>query len=306
MYDVIIIGGGAAGLTAGIYSSRAKLKTLLIDKKNTGGLASVTDLIENYPGFPDGTNGMELAENMKKQAQKFGTEIKEFEDVKEVKKENNIIKVTTEKEEFETHTLIIAAGSVPKLLNIPGEKEFTGKGVSYCATCDGPLFAEKDVAIIGTGNSGLQEGEAVSKHVNKIKYIEFLEQSPAEKILVERAIKDPKAEFIFNHMTTEIKGDKTVNAIIIKDRKTDEEKEIKVQGIFIYIGWLPNTGFIKGLIKLDKRNYIITDENMETNIKGIYAIGDIRSNQVRQIPTAIGNAVTAVVNAQEYIRKIKQ
>jgi len=304
MYDLIIIGGGASGLTAGIYAGRAKLKTLLIDKKNTGGLEAVTDFVENYPGFPDGINGMELAEKMKKQAQKFGTEVKEFEEVKKIIKEDNIIKVKTEKEEYTTKALIIATGSIPKKLNIPGEETFTGKGISYCATCDGPLFKDKEVAIIGTGNSGLQEGDAVSKHVKKITYIEFLPYMPAEKILQERAKKDPKAVFLLNHMATEIKGDKTVTSITVKNRETNEERGIALGGVFIYVGWLPNSDFLKDFIDLDKQGYIITNENMETNIKGIYAVGDIRSGQIRQIPTACGNAVTAVINAQEYIKEV--
>ena len=305
IYDLIIIGAGPAGLTSGIYSSRNKLKTLLIEKGKVGGLIATTDLLENYPGFPEGINGMELANRMKKQAEKFGIEIHEFEEVKEINQKGKKIKVKTNKKEYETFSVIISAGNIPKMLNVPGEKEFVGKGVSYCATCDGPLFKDEEVAIIGCGNSGLQEGEFLLKFVNKITFIEFLPEITAEKILLERVKKNKKTNFLLNHEVVSINGDKGVNSITVKDRKTNEEKEIKVSGVFVYVGFSPGSDFIKDTVKLDKLGYIITNEKMETSVPGIFSAGDIRSNQVRQIATACGNAVTAVINAENYIKELE-
>ncbi|MCK4648748.1 FAD-dependent oxidoreductase, partial [bacterium] len=232
MYDIIIIGGGAAGLASGIYTSRGRLKTLLIEKGIPGGLTAATDFIENYPGFPEGIRGMALMEKMKRQTEKFGTEIIQGE-VKEVRPVEGKIEVETERKTYSAICVIVASGSIPKKLNIPGEKEFFGKGVSYCATCDGPLYRDKDVAVIGCGNSGLQEGEYLLKFVKSIAFVEFLPYMTAEKILQERLGKEGKAKFLLNHMLTRINGKDGVNSIMVKDRKTGEKKEIPVSGVFI-------------------------------------------------------------------------
>lgn len=305
--DIIIIGGGAAGLTAAIYTSRAGLKTLLIEKGMTGGLAGTTDLIENYPGFPDGINGMELMKRIKSQAEKFGTEIREFEEVKSVKPDSTgfqpVVEVETDKAKYRTSALIVASGTVPKLLNVRGEKEFRGKGVSYCATCDGPLFRNKDVIVIGCGNSGLQEGEYLLKFVKSITFIEFLPYMTGEKILQERLSKQSNVKFMLNHMVTQINGKDMVDSVTIKDRQTGEKKTIPAEGIFIYVGLLPNSDFLKSVVKLDNSGCVITNEQMETSVPGIFAAGDIRSKEVRQISTAVGDGALAAVMTEKYIRK---
>lgn len=306
IYDVIIIGGGPAGLTAGIYASREKFKTLLLEKAMCGGLPVTTDLIENYPGFPSVTKGSDLMAKFKQQAQNCGAEIIETREVKEVEKTDKNITVKTDENEYTTHTLIIAAGSVPKMLNIPGEKEFRGRGVSYCATCDGPFFKDKDVVIVGCGNSGLQEGEALLNYVKSVTFVEFFPFMTAAKVLQERLQKKENVTFMLNHRVTSVNGENAVSSITVKDRTNNEEKNVKTAGVFIYAGFSPNSAFLKDVVDLDEDGYIKTDENMKTSVNGIYAAGDIRSKEVRQITVACGEATTATVAVGSYLREKKQ
>lgn len=303
-HDVIIIGGGPAGLTAGIYTAREMFNTLLLEKAVCGGLPAGTDLIENYPGFPEGIKGTELMAKFKQQAERFAVKIKEFEEIEKIELQGKIIKVRTTKEEYSAYALIVASGSIPKKLGISGEEKFLGKGVSYCATCDGPLYRDKDVAVIGCGNSGLQEGEALLKYVKSATFIEFLPYMTATKILQERLQKEEKTAFLLNHALTSINGKDFVNSVTIKDRKTGEEKEIEVSGLFIYAGFLPNSEFLKGIVELDDLGYIKSDENMKTNLPGIYAVGDIRAKRVRQISNACGEGTIAAISARDYIKEL--
>ncbi|HDM37579.1 MAG TPA: thioredoxin-disulfide reductase [Candidatus Omnitrophica bacterium] len=304
MYDVIIIGGGAAGLTAGIYTSRGKLKTLLLEKNIPGGLTATTDLIENYPGFPDGINGMELMDRIKRQAERFGTQIV-LSEAKGIKPLTGEIEVQTDKESYKAYSVIIATGSIPKRLNIPGEEEFRGRGVSYCATCDGALYRDKEVAVIGCGNSGLQEGEFLLKFVKNITFVEFLPRMNAEKILQERLTRQKNTEFLLNHRLISINGKEKIDSITVEDRQSGEEKTIKVSGVFIYAGFLPNTDFLKGVVRLDDSGFIITDETMQTSTPGIFAVGDVRSGATRQIDNACADGTRAAIACQDYINKIK-
>ena len=301
-YDVIIIGGGPAGLTAGIYTSREKLHTLLLEKGICGGLPATTDLIENYPGFPEGVKGIDLMIKFKEQAEKFGVEIKESEEVKVIALDGRNIKVRTDEEEYSARTAIVASGSIPKRLNVPGEEDYRGKGVSYCATCDGPLYRGRDVAVIGCGNSGLQEGESLLRYVKSINFIEFLPYMTASKILQERLQKNENTKFLLNHALAAINGDSKVSSIVVKDRKSGKDKKIEVSGIFIYTGFLPNTKFLEGVVTLDKNGYIVTNQKMETSCSGVYAAGDVCSDKVRQIDTACGDATVAAISALEYIK----
>jgi len=300
-YDIIIIGGGPAGLTAGIYASRARLKTLLLEKNITGGLAATTDKLENYPGFPDGISGMDLLERMRKQAERFGTEIKEFEEVRDVKPLNKRIEITTVQGKYSALSVIIASGSEPKKLNVPGEEKFRGRGVSYCATCDGPLFGEKDVAVVGCGNSGLQEGEFLLKFVKSVTFVEFLPYITAEKILQERFKNRKNTRFLLNHRLIRINGGETVSSIVVRDREKGKEEELPVSGVFVYVGFKPNSGFLKDVVKLDTSGFVVTNEKTETSIPGIFAVGDIRSKDVRQVSTAVGEGTLAAIYAERYI-----
>jgi len=303
-YDVIIIGGGPAGLTAAIYTSREMFNTLLLEKEICGGLPGGTDLIENYPGFPEGTNGIELMSRFKKQTQRFGAEIVEFKGIKKVEPAEGKIKVYTEEDVYVGSTVIVASGSIPKKLGVPGEVKFKGRGVSYCATCDGPLYRDKDVAVIGCGNSGLQEGEALLKYVKSITFVEFLPFMNAEKILQERLKKNSKTDFLLNHRLISINGEDNVSSITVEDRQTGKEKEIKASGVFVYVGFLPNSKFLEGIVELDNSGYIKTDEDMQTKASGIYAVGDVRSKKVRQIDVACGEATIAAISVRDYLKTV--
>lgn len=305
IYDVIIIGGGAAGLTAAIYTSRESLSTLLLEKELCGGLTTTTDLVENYPGFPEGISGMDLMNKFKEQAKRFGTEIVEFKEVEKLLKDKEQIEVHTGEQVYKGYAVIIATGSIPKKLNVAGEEELKGRGVSYCATCDGPLFKDKDVAVVGCGNSGLQEGEALVKYVKSLSLIEFLPFMTGQKILQERLQKNKKIKFFLNHKLTSINGKELVDSVTVEDRETGKPKDIPVQGVFIYAGYLPNSDFLKGLISLDKYGYIITDENMKTSLSGLYAAGDIRSKSVRQIDVACAEGTIAAISVRDYLKEIK-
>jgi thioredoxin reductase (NADPH) len=302
--DVIIVGGGPGGLTAAIYTSRERLDTILLEKALCGGLPASTDLIENYPGFPDGINGMKLIDGFKQQALRFGTNIVEFKEVTRIEPDGRRIKVQTAGEEHSAYTVIVASGSIPKKLDIPGEKEYSGKGVSYCATCDGPLYGDKDVAVIGCGNSGLQEGESLLNYVKSVTFVEFLPYMTAERILQERLQSNEKTEFLLNHMLTSINGEEFVNSMTARDRETDEEKTIEVSGIFIYAGLLPNSQFLDGIVELDRFGYIVSNEEMQASVPGIYAVGDVRSKKVRQISVACGEGTIAAISARDHIKEL--
>jgi len=303
MNDIIIIGGGPAGLTAAIYTSREGFNTLLLEKGICGGLPATTDLIENYPGFPDGINGMQLIDKFKEQVLRFGTNIIEFKEAKRIEPAGERIKVQIAEEEYNAYAVIVASGSIPKKLNIPGEEKYTGKGVSYCATCDGPFFKDKHVAVIGCGNSGLQEGESLLKYVKSLTFIEFLPTITGEKILQERLQKNEKTRFLLNHMLTSINGNTLVDSVTVKNRQTDEKKKIEVSGVFIYAGFLPNSKFLEGIVELDDLGYIITNDEMKTSTPGIFAVGDIRSKKVRQIDVACGEGTIAAVSVRDYIAR---
>jgi thioredoxin reductase (NADPH) len=301
-YDLIILGGGPAGLTAAIYAARAQIKTLLVEKEAIGGEAASTDLIENYPGFPEGVSGFELADRMRRQAERFGSRIY-YALPHEVILKSQPKKITLDGKKLNAKTLIIASGTSPKTLNIPGEAKFKGHGVSYCATCDGPIFSGKDIAIIGAGNSGLQEGLFILKFVKSLAIVEYLPTIQAEKILEERIRAHENVNWLLNHQITSINGEKWVNSITVKNRVTEEDKEILVEGVFIYVGLNPNTEYVYGQLELNKWGYIITDQKMQTSLPGVFAAGDIRETEIRQVATAIGDGAVAANSAQQFIEK---
>jgi|UniRef100_A0A7C6AGC0 thioredoxin reductase (NADPH) len=302
IYDLLIVGAGPAGLTAGIYGARSGLDTVLIEKGIPGGIMTTTDLVENYPGFPEGITGSQLGDLMKKQCQRFGVEIKNGE-VKGIKKENGIFYIHLDNTEVLTQTVIIATGSSPRRLNVPGEEKFLGRGVSYCATCDGPLFKNQDIAIIGCGNSGLQEGRFLLKFVRSITFVEFLPRVTADKILYDYFVDKENVKFLLGSEVLSIDGEMRVESIKVKNRKTGEEKQIKVSGLFIYVGLIPNSEFIKGILKTDENGFIITSENYETSIPGIFAAGDVRAKKIRQVVVACSEGAQAAISAYHYLER---
>lgn len=304
-YQVVIIGAGPAGLSAGIYTSRAFLSTLILESTGTGGQAATTDLIENYPGYPDGIKGPELMNNMEKQAANFGAKI-EFGQVSEIKNadaEEKII-VLDDGTTIQCNAIIIAAGAKPNELEVPGEKKFRGRGVSYCATCDGAFFKNKDVAVVGGGNSALEEAIFLTKFTNKVYLIHRRDEFRGGKILQERVLKQPKITTVLNSIVKEIAGSNQVEKIKIENIKTGEISSLECSGIFIYAGHKPNTDLLKNIVQTDANGYIITDDNMRTNIAGIFAAGDIRKKFLRQVVTAVGDGATAAMAVEKYLTEI--
>ena len=303
-YDLIIIGGGPAGLTAGIYATRAKLKTVMLERLNVGGLVASTDWVENYPGFPEGITGAELTKKMEDQAVKFGLQITPFKEVTAADLKGKIKTIKVDDEEYKAKAVIVASGTEPKKLGIPGEEKFKGRGVSYCATCDGAFFKEKDIVMIGGGSSGIQEGLFLTRFVKSITVVEFMPHLNAEKILQDRAHKEPKFKFFLNHMATSINGENQIESVTIKNRETNEEKIVPCAGVFVYVGWDPKTEFLKGQLDLNKWGYVVAGEDTRTSVPGVFAAGDVREKELRQITTAVSDGTVAAFMAEKFIDEL--
>ena len=299
-YDVIIIGGGPAGLSAGIYASRARLRSLLIEKGMFGGLIANAELVENYPGFPDGISGFDIGERMSQQASKFGLETLSAEATSvDLLKDIKIIKST--EGNFSARAAIIASGAERRRLGVPGEDIFVNRGVSYCATCDGALFKDRIVAVVGGGNSAVEEALFLTRFASKVIIIHRRNQLRASRLAQERALSHKKIEPIWDTVVEEIKGGKKVSELVVRNVKTGGTSKIVVDGVFVYVGQIPNIGFLEGQIPLDKEGYVITDDRMATQIKGVYAAGDIRRNSSRQVITAAGDGATAAISAEKFL-----
>ena len=302
MKDLIIIGGGPAGLSAAVHASRRGLSTLLIEKSICGGLPLTAPSIENYPGFPDGIGGLELLIKFKEHALKVGVEILEFNEVMSVKNCSDSKEVKTEKEIFKARAVILAAGGIHRKLNIPGEDEYTGKGVSYCATCDGAFFRDMDVAVVGCGDSGLQEGAALAEYAKSITFIDQNSYMTAEMVFRERIGNNPKSNIMLNHVVTSVNGDASVNSVTVRNLETEEEMVIDVSGVFIYAGFLPNTKFLNKTVELDSDGYVIIGERMGTSASGIFAVGYMCTNNVRNITTACNEGALAATAVRDYLK----
>jgi thioredoxin reductase (NADPH) len=299
-YEVIIIGGGPAGLTAGLYAGRSRFSTLIIENALFGGQMITTDLIENYPGFPEGITGGEHSRLMEEQAKRFGVESIPQEVVELGLKEDRKV-VRTYDSTYLCEALIICTGTEYRKLGVPGEKEFTGKGVSFCSTCDAAFFKDSQIVVVGGGDSALTEAIYLTKFAKEVTIIHRRDALRGTKIYQERAFANPKIKFIWNSVIQEVKGDKTVQSVLVKNVKTNEVKELKTEGVFVFVGLLPRTQFLKGLVKTDEAGYIITDENCETSVKGIFAAGDCRKQLLRQIATAVGDGATAAFAMEKYL-----
>ncbi|MBN2240416.1 MAG: thioredoxin-disulfide reductase [Dehalococcoidales bacterium] len=302
-YDVIVIGGGPAGLTAGMYTSRARLSTLLIEKGLTGGQINNTSSIENFPGFPDGIDGYELGKLMYTQAEKFGTEFVTAE-VTGIELTGAEKAVVTSEGNYTAKAVIIAGGSERNTLGVPGEAEYSGRGVSYCATCDAPLFADKPIAIIGGSDTAITEALHLAEFASKVVVIHRRDQLRATKILQERAFSQPKIEIMWDTTVDEIQGEMLVSGMKLNNVKTGNKSILEVSGVFVSIGVKPDTIYLKGIIELDPSGHVVVNEKMETSVPGIFAAGDIRMNSVKQAITAAGDGATAAVYAQQYLNEI--
>lgn len=302
-HDLVIIGGGAAGYSAGIYAGRDNLDTVLLEKEISGGTTGITDLIDNYPGFPDGINGQELMQRMKTQGEKFGVKIEEFVKVENIDGDNKNFIIDTNEGHYESRAVILATGGSPRKLGLESEKKLSGRGVSYCATCDGPFFKDAEIAVVGGGDSAVQEAVYLTQFAKKVYIIHRRDEFRAVSSLAEKAFKNEKIEIIWDSVVEEILGEEQVDGLKIKNVKSEEISQLDVEGVFIFIGWIPNSDFVKDLLELDDQGRIIVNEEMETSVPGIFAAGDVISKKHRQIATAVGEATKAALNASEFINE---
>jgi len=301
--DLVIIGGGPAGLSAGIYASRAALDAVLLEQALPGGLVMSTESIENYPGFSDSIGGFELMARMESQARRFGLEIISTE-VKGLKPAGNELIIVTGQGEITAGAAIVATGVQPQRLNARGETELTGRGVSYCATCDGPFFRSKRVAVIGGGDAAVEEAVYLTKFAEKVFIIHRRGELRATKVVQKKAFDNSKIEFVWHSVVDEIHGTDSVKAVLTRDVRDNTKNLLPVDGAFIYVGNIPVSGIVEGLVKLDEKGFIITDENMHTSHPGIFAAGDVRKKMLRQVVTAVSDGAVAAVAAEKYLEGI--
>ncbi len=304
MEELIIIGAGPAGLTAGLYAARARLKTVLLERLAPGGQVMTTDRVENYPGFPEGISGFELIDRMKKQAESFDLKI-ELTEVSSLELTPEKKVVVTDKGRYESKALILTTGATPMKIGIEGETLLTGKGVSYCATCDGPFYRDQEVAVIGGGDTAIEEALFLTRFVSNVHVIHRRDELRATKLLQERAMADEKIHFIWDTIPTRILGVNGVEGIELKNVKTEGISQLPVEGVFVFVGYSPGNDLIKGKLDLDPYGYVITDNDMETSVPGVFAAGDIRSKLLRQIVTAVGEGATATFAAEKYLEGFK-
>jgi len=303
IYDIIIIGGGPAGLTAGMYAARARMKTLLVESFTVMGEATMTDMIENYPGVIS-SSGFELVSTFKKQAESFGLVCRQ-ETVKNISNKDGTWQIEGDEMAASALSLIVASGASPKKMGVSGEKEFLGKGVSYCATCDGAFFKDKDILVVGGGDTAVEEALFLTRFGRKVTIVHRRNRLRAAKILQERAKKSGKIEFVWDSAIEEIYGTSKVEGVKVKNVKTLKVENIPCDGVFVFIGWNPNTGFVKDAVKVDKGGGILTDEDMKTSQKGIFAAGDCRKKLLHQVVTACGDGAVAAYAAGQYVDEIK-
>ncbi len=304
MEDLIIIGAGPAGLTAGLYAARARLKTLMLERLSPGGQVLMTDWVENYPGFPDGISGFDLVDKMRRQAEKFDLVIENQEVSRlELSPEKKV--VVTDKGNLETRALILTSGATPRKLGIEGEELLIGKGVSYCATCDGPFYRDQEVALIGGGDTAVEEAIFLTRFAAKVHLIHRRDELRATKLLRERVMALDQVNIVWDTVPTRIVGDTEVKGVDLKNVKTGKTSHLPVQGVFVFVGYIPNTELVKGQLELDKLGFVVTNNDMQTSVPGVFAAGDIRSKILRQIATAVGEGATAVFAVERYLESLK-
>jgi thioredoxin reductase (NADPH) len=301
-YDVAIVGAGPGGLTAGIYASRARLATVVFERNTAGGVMAVTERVENYPGFPEGISGFELAEKMKRQAGQFGADLREITTVASLDRQpDGSWVLITDDERIHARAVILAPGVEARKLGVPGEAEFFGRGVSYCATCDGALYRDKVVAVIGGGDSAVEEGMFLAKFASAVHVIHRRDQLRAQKIIQERAFANPRMHFIWNAQLRRIAGEERVEGVDYQSVQDKTVTTLPVDGVFMYVGQIPNTAFVQGLVDLDEGGYILTDDRMMTSQPGLFAIGDARAGRIKQIAWATGEGALAAIECEKYL-----
>jgi len=305
MHNVVIIGSGCAGLTAAIYAARANLKPLVLDGHEPGGQLSLTTHVENFPGFPDGILGPELIENMRKQAQKFGTEFKSGA-VSEVDLTKRPFKIAAGKDTYEARSLIVAAGASARLLGLAGERELIGHGLSTCATCDGYFFRGKPIAVVGGGDSAMEEANFLSRYASRVYLIHRRDEFRASKIMIDRAKANEKLEFVTPYVVEEILApEKVVNGVRLRNTKTSEKREIPLEGVFVAIGHDPNSTAFRGKLELDENGYIVPSHGSLTNVPGVFVAGDVQDHRYRQAVTAAGSGCMAALDAEKFLEEHK-
>lgn len=300
IYDVIIVGGGPAGYAAALYAARANLSTLVLEKFSPGGQMATTDMIENYPGFPEGINGFELAMQMKNGAERFGVTSK-LTEVKSVDLQTTPKLVTTRKDTFAAKTVILATGAFPRELGLPNERELRGRGVSYCATCDGMFYRDKTVVIVGGGNTAVADAIFLAKICKKVYLVHRRDELRASKTYMETLKRAENIEFVWDSEVTELHAEQFLTGVTVRNKKNSETRLLDCDGVFVAIGNIPNTELVKGQIELDEAGYVIADETTKTNVEGVFAIGDMRQKPLRQVVTAVADGAVAAKFAEEYI-----
>jgi thioredoxin reductase (NADPH) len=301
-HDMLIIGSGPAGMSAALYAARANLEPVVYTGMQLGGQVAITHIVENYPGFPEGIGGPELVDAFQKQAERFGASF-EFDNVTDLDLSEHPFKVSTYGGELLAKTLVLTTGANPRKLDIPGEEEFIGRGVSYCGTCDGHFFQEKDVVVVGGGDSALEEGLFLTRYAKSVTIIHRRNELRAGKLLQERAHKNPKVKFIWDTVITEIVADGVVQSVKLKNVKNEAETEMKTDGVFIFIGHIPNTQMYEGQLDLDDSGYLVIDKYMQTNIPGVYAAGEVADSHFRQVVTSTGMGAAAAMQAIHFLEE---
>ena len=300
VYDLLVLGGGPAGLTAAIYGARSRLSVLVIEQMLSGGQIATTEKVENYPGFPQGIGGMELGQLLEEQARNFGTEMA-LATVEKVVINGDVKEIHTTGGTFRGRTLIIATGTRSKPLGVPGEEELKGRGVSYCVTCDGAFFQDSNVMIVGGGDSALEEALVLTKFASKIYIVHRRDQLRAVRILQERAESNPKIEIIYNTVVKKINGKSNVESVTLQDIAQNKTWDVAVEGVFLYVGLIPNTDFLDGDLSRNEHGYLVTGNAMETAVPGVFAAGDVREKSLRQVVTAVADGAVAAISASKYL-----
>ncbi|MFB3118948.1 MAG: FAD-dependent oxidoreductase, partial [Stenotrophomonas maltophilia] len=303
-YDLIVVGAGPAGLTAALYAAREGMSTLLIDRSAVGGQAGITEAIDNYPGFPEGVGGAELVDRMKAQAIRFGVEVLQAQDIKSVAVDGQYRSVATASgDEYCASAILVSPGTTYRRLNVAGEDDFIGAGIHFCATCDGPFYKDKELIVVGGGNSGLQEGLFLTRFAKKVTVLEVGERLGGSQVLQDKVMNHPAMEVRLQTTVEEFKGEGRLSGVVIRDLKSGQTEELHPDGVFVFIGLQPNTAFLRDTLDLDRWGFIETGNNLETSIKGIFAAGDARQGSTKQVVSATGEGATAALMIRQYLEQ---